>query len=167
MDIRLARASDAEAIRQIYNREVLESVATFDTQPRSLEAQTAWLEQRSGAHLVVVAADEEGRLMGFGSLSPYRERPAYNTTVESSVYVHRDHHRRGVGRALVTTTLEAATERGFHTVMAKIAGEQAASVALHEACGYSLVGIEREVGRKFGRWLDVVIMQRMLQQDTP
>ena len=103
-----------------------------------------------------------GAVCGFGSLSPYRDRPAYSTTVEDSVYVDPAHQGRGVGRVLLTELVGLATAHGFHSVMARIVGGHAASIALHQACGFEIVGTEREVGRKFGSWLDVVVMQRML-----
>ncbi|MEQ8719461.1 MAG: N-acetyltransferase family protein [Acidimicrobiales bacterium] len=161
MLIRRADVDDAEAIRAIYNDEVTGGVAVFDIRPRDLDAQRRWIVDRSGAHAVLVA-EFDGSVIGFASLSPYRDRPAYNTTVENSVYVHRDHRGGGVGKALLDELLRVAADHGFHTVIARIAGSNAGSVRLHEACGFEHVGIEREVGRKFGRWLDVVEMQHML-----
>lgn len=158
---RLATLDDAEPIRQIYNLEVTTSVATFDLVPRSLEAQRAWQSARSGAHAVLVAEDA-GEVVGFGSLSPWRDRPAYATTVEDSVYVHRDHHGQGVGKALLSELVSTAIAHGFHACMARIVGGHEASIALHLACGFEIVGTEREVGRKLNRWLDVVLMERML-----
>jgi L-amino acid N-acyltransferase YncA len=161
MDVRLATLDDAEPIRAIYNVEVLTSTVTFDLVPRSLEEQRAWLCARSGVHAVLVA-EAAGEVVGFGSLSPWRDRPAYSTTVEDSVYIHRDHRGRGVGKALLTRLVDTATAHGFHACMARIVGGHEASIALHEACGFEIVGTEREVGRKLGRWLDVVLMERML-----
>lgn len=161
MRLRLATLDDAEAIRSIYNVEVLTSTVTFDLEPRSLDDQREWMRARSGAHAVVVAEDDHG-LVGFGSLSPYRDRPAYRTTVEDSVYVHRDHQGRGVGRALLGALVELAADHGFHAVMGRIVGGHEASIGLHRALGFEVVGTEREVGRKFGRWLDVVVMQKLL-----
>jgi L-amino acid N-acyltransferase len=160
--VRLATLDDAEAIRDIYNPEVLTSTVTFDLVPRSLADQREWLRARSGAHAVIVAEDDDGRVVGFGSLSPYRDRPAYSTSVEDSVYVHRDRQGAGVGRVLLTELVELAGAHGFHTVMARIVGGHDASIALHASLGFETVGTEREIGRKFGRWLDVVVMQRML-----
>lgn len=161
MELRLATEDDAGAIMDIYNLEVTSSTATFDLVPRSLEEQRAWLVARSGARAVIVA-EHEGHLRGFGSLSQWRDRPAYATTVEDSVYVHRDHHGVGVGRLLLTELLATATRHGFHACMARIVGGHEASIGLHQACGFEIVGTEREVGRKFGRWLDVVLMERLL-----
>ena len=161
MEVRLAQGGDAEGIRAIYNREVLEGTATFDLRARSLDEQRRWITDRPGAHAVVVAVDGD-TVLGFGSLSAYRERPAYITTVEDSVYVAPDHQGRGVGRAVLELLLATAVQHGFHAVMARITDSNEASVALHRACGFEVVGVEREVGRKFSRWLDVVVMQRLL-----
>lgn len=161
MDVRLATLGDAEGIRAIYNREVIEGTATFDLRPRSSEDQRDWLTDRDGAHAVVVAV-EGPVVVGFGSLSPYRDRPAYRTTVEDSVYVDPAHQGRGVGRGVLEMLLDTATQHGFHTVIGRISGANEASVALHHRCGFETVGVEREVGRKFSRWLDVVVVQRVL-----
>ena len=161
VNLRLACPEDAEATREIYNIEVTGSTVTFDLVPRSLEDQLAWLDQRSGA-MAVVVAEIDGQVVGFASLSPYRDRPAYATTVEDSVYVHADFRGRGVARALLAEILDIASTRGFHAVMARIVGGHDASIGLHSSLDFEIVGTEREVGRKFGKWLDVVIMQRML-----
>ena len=161
MELRLATLDDAEALREIYNLEVTTSTATFDLVPRSQEEQRSWQAERSGARAVIVAMQGE-TLCGFASLSPWRDRPAYATTVEDSVYVHRDHQGQGVGRALLTELVAIATAHGFHACMARIVGGHDASIALHKACGFDIVGTEQEVGRKFGQWLDVVVMERLL-----
>lgn len=161
VNLRLARPEDAEATRAIYNTEVTGSTVTFDLVPRSIEDQLAWLDQRSGA-MAVVVAEVDGQVVGFASLSPYRDRPAYATTVEDSVYVHADFRSQGVARALLAEILDIAVARGFHAVMARIVGGHDASISLHTSLGFEIVGTEREVGRKFGKWLDVLIMQRML-----
>lgn len=164
MDIRLAILDDAPAMRAIYNHEVENTTATFDLVARTLIEQREWIAERSGA-LGVLVAEIDDTVVGFASLSPYRTRPAYRTTVEDSIYVAQSARGAGVGRALLDALIELAAQRGFHTVIAHIAhitGRSEASVALHSACGFTTVGAEREVGRKFGRWLDVVIMQRMI-----
>lgn len=108
-------------------------------------------------------AGEAGeRVLGFAVVSPFRDRAAYATTVEDSVYVHRDHRGRRIGRALLDELLRLAAGHGFHAVIARISSENEPSIQLHRACGFELVGVEREVGRKHGRWLDVVELQRML-----
>ncbi len=163
VSIRPANHADASAIATIYNREVLESTSTFDLVPRSIEDQEAWLAARSGAFTAIVAVDDEsGDVVGFASLSPYKDRPAYSTTVEDSVYVDRGYGGRGIGKVLLMRLLQVARDSGFHAVMARIEATGAASRALHRSCGFELVGIERQVGRKFNRWLDVAVMQHLL-----
>ena len=161
MQLRLATVADAEDLRRIYNHEVENTTATFDIESRSLEDQRQWIIERQGA-LGVLVAELEGRVVGFASLSPYRDRAGYRTTVENSVYVSEDARGLGVGRALMDELIDMAVKRGFHSMVAHIVDGHEASMALHRACGFEVVGTEREVGRKFGAWLDAVIMQRML-----
>jgi L-amino acid N-acyltransferase len=161
---RLATADDAVAIRDIYNHEVLHETSTFDLVPRSLEEQLAWLAARSGAFAAIVAVEGD-EVVGFGALSPYKERAAYRTTVEDSVYVRRDRGGRGIGRLLLERLLAEAERSGFHAVMARIEATGHASRSLHRSCGFDLVGVELQVGRKFNRWLDVAVMQRLLGDD--
>jgi phosphinothricin acetyltransferase len=160
--IRPAEPDDAAALMAIYNPVVETSTATFDLVPRTLEQQRAWMSDRSGARIVLVAEADDGEVAGYAAISPYRDRPAYATTVEDSVYVHPDHQGAGVGRQLLEALVDTARSHGFHAMMARIVADHEASIALHAACGFSVVGREREVGRKFGRWLDVTVMQRLL-----
>lgn len=146
----------------IYNPVVLTSTATFDLVPRTLEEQRAWIDDRTGARIILVAVDDDGHVAGYSALSPYRERAAYSTTVEDSVYVRADHQGRGVGRVLLDELVETARAHGFHAMMARIVSDHEASIGLHTACGFEVIGREREVGRKFRRWLDVTTMQRLL-----
>lgn len=162
MLIRAAELDDAESIRSIYNHEVRTSIMTFDLVPRSLEDQQAWIRARSGTYVALVAIDDDGQMLGFGSLSPYRDRPGYATTCEDSIYLRSDAQGRGIGRAVLEQLVERATKHGFHAVMAKIVGSHEASIALHRSVGFEVVGREREVGRKFGQWLDVILMERLL-----
>ena len=164
--IRLVARGDAAEIRAIHNHYVIESTSLFDMVPRTLDDQVQWIDEHSGGHpaVVAVARDEDGteRVVGFGSLSPFRSRPAYATTVENSVYLLEDYQGRGIGRMVLEELIRLAELHGFHSVIARVAGNNDGSIALHAACGFELVGTEREVGRKFGRWLDVVEMQRLL-----
>ena len=173
MHIRLAALGDAEAIRAIYNVEVLGSTNTFDMVARTKEQQEAWLLEHRGVHPAIVAvepaATRSGHLgandeivLGFGSLSAFRERSGYAATAENSVYVDRAQRGRGIGRALLAELLTLASAHGFHSVIARIAGHNETSIGLHRAAGFELVGVEREVGRKHRQWLDVVELQRLL-----
>jgi L-amino acid N-acyltransferase YncA len=161
VEIRLAERRDAPGIRAIYNHYVTESTALFDMVARTLEEQVRWLDEHSGGHPAVVA-ELDGVIVGFGSLSRFRSRPAYATTVEDSVYLEAGYQGRGIGRRLLDELVRLAALHGFHAVIARITGGNDASIRLHARCGFEVVGTEREVGRKFGQWLDVVEMQRML-----
>ena len=162
ISLRAAEISDAEAIRTIYNHEVVHTAATFDLVPRTLDDQVSWLQARSGAFSAIVAIDDTGEVVGFGALSPYKERAAYRTSVEDSVYVRRDLGGQGVGSLILGRMVEVAADSGFHAIFARINASGEASIALHRKWGFELVGIEREVGRKFNRWHDVALMQRLL-----
>ncbi len=163
--LRLAALADAEQIRAIYNHEVMQTVATFDLVPRTLDEQQRWITDRTGAFAAIVAIDLDdpaGEIVGFGSLSPYKERAAYRTSVEDSVYVRQDRHGQGIGKLVVKELLEIGRRSGFHAVFARITASSEGSRALHASCGFELIGVEREVGRKFNRWLDVAVMQLIL-----
>jgi L-amino acid N-acyltransferase len=165
ISLRLATVVDAEQIRAIYNHEVIHTAATFDLVPRSLQDQVSWLEARSGAFSTIVAvdaSDSQGEVVGFGALSPYKERAAYRTSVEDSVYVRRDRNGQGIGSLIVRELLSVAATSGFHAVFARINASGEGSIALHRKCGFELVGVEREVGRKFNRWHDVALMQYLV-----
>ena len=174
MRIRLAEVPDAEAMRTIYNVEVLETTNTFDMVPRTKADQEAWILRHRGVHPAVVATEPPGSgvegavgangeiILGFGSLSSFRERSGYSAAVENSVYVDRAQRGKGVGKALLAELLVLASAHGFHSVIARIAGHNETSIALHRAAGFELVGVEREVGRKHRQWLDVVELQRLL-----
>jgi phosphinothricin acetyltransferase len=159
--IRLATTADSEAIRSIYNVEVLGSTVTFDLVPRTVEEQREWMTLHAGVYPIVVA-EIDGTIVGFASLSPYRPRPAYSTSAEDSVYVASDRRGEGIGRALLGEIVSLARVHGFHAVMARIVGDHETSIALHRSFGFELVGVEREIGRKFSRWLDVALMQLII-----
>jgi phosphinothricin acetyltransferase len=162
LTIREATSDDAEAIRLIYNHEVENETSTMDLVPRTLETQREWIAARSGAFCAVVAVDSSGTVLGFGALSEYKDRSGYRSTVENSVYVHRDVARRGIGKQILLHLLETATVSGFHSVIARIEAQSLASRGLHSSCGFELVGIEKQVARKFGKWLDIAVMQKPL-----
>jgi phosphinothricin acetyltransferase len=119
------------------------------------------MDSHAGVYPVIVA-EEGGAVVAFASLSPYRPRPGYSTTVEDSVYVASSHRGAGVGKLLLGELIERGMAHGFHSIIGRIVGDHSASIALHRSCGFELIGVEREVGRKFGKWLDVAVMQRLL-----
>ena len=166
IQIRLAEQKDAEAIREIYNHEVRNSTATFDLVERTTKEQEEWLSERSGAFSVLVA-ETGNKILGFASLSPYKARAAYRTTVEDSIYVNENFRNQGIAGELLSHLLEVAESSGFHAVIARIGGANEASIALHQRFNFEIVGTEKEIGRKFGKWQDVVIMQTILNVSGP
>jgi phosphinothricin acetyltransferase len=160
--LREATDADQQAILDIYNEAVLHSTATFDLEPRTWEGQQRWFQEHCPPYTAFVATVGDV-VAGWGSLSPFRPKPGYRFTAEDSIYVHQDYHGRGIGAALLELLVEEARRGQFHTVMALIDGDNAVSVRLHERFGFQHVGTFREVGFKFGRWLDVVHMQRMVE----
>ncbi len=161
MQIRAATAADLAAINDIYNHYVLHSTSTYQEEPETIEARRAWFAAHGDAHPITVAT-ATGELLGWGSLSPFHKRSAYCRTVENSVYVHPGHHRRGIGRLLLNDLIERAKSLGHHTIIAGIDAEQTGSLALHQAAKFTRVAHLKDVGYKFGHWLDVIYMQRMV-----
>lgn len=159
--IRPATAADLDAIDAIYNHYVLHSTCTYQTEPETPEDRRAWFDRHGPQHPVVVA-EARGEVVGWGSLSAYHARAAYCHTVENSVYVRHDALRRGIGNALLEWLIARAKTIGHHTIIAGIDTEQAASIAFHARHGFTEAGRLREVGFKFGRWLDVVYLQLLL-----
>jgi len=164
--IRLACAEDLEEINAIYNHYVLHSTSTWQEQPEPIEGRRDWFARHGAAHLVTVA-EVDGRIVGWGSLSAYRARSALRYTVENSVYVHHAFHRRGIGSALLRDLITRARALGHHAVIAGIDASQTASIGLHTKFGFEQVGYLREVGLKFGRWLDAVYMELRVSASAP
>lgn len=159
--IRLAAPPDLGAMEAIYNHYVLHSTCTYQEEPGTLDQRRLWFEAHGTRHPVTVM-EWEGQVVGWASLSQFHVRSAYRATVENSVYVRQDMHRRGIGSMLLADLIARAKELGHHTIIAGIDAEQVASVAVHRKFGFTEVGRLREVGFKFGRPLDVIYMQKML-----
>ncbi len=158
--LREARAEDVPALAEIYNEAVRTTVATFDTEPRSLEAEREWLGLHDAHHPVLVA-ELSARVIGWASLSPWSDRRAYDSTAEVSFYVRSDHQGRGIGRTLLVALVQRADALRIHALLARIADGNAVSIHLHESLGFRPVGVMKEVGFKFGRRIDVHLFQRM------
>jgi len=159
--LRPATLDDVGVINDIYNHYVRTSPATFQVVESTIVERQAWLTQRSDAHPVIVA-ERDGRVIAWGDLSPFHARCAYGHTVTNALYVHHEHHGRGVGKAVIERLIELARRHGHHTIIALIAHVREPSIKLHEKYGFVEVGRLREVGHKFDQWLDVVYMQLML-----
>ena len=159
--IRPAEAADLPAIADIYNEAVLNSTATFDVEPWTTEQRDRWFREHSHPNAVLVAV-RGGDVVAWAALSPHQRKPAYRFAGESSLYVRAEHRGEGIGALLLARVLEVAAMNGFHSVFARIADGNPASLRLHRRFGFRRVGVEREVGYKFDRWLDVVVMQKAL-----
>ena len=162
--IRPARIADIPAITRIYAHAVERGTASFELTPPDEAEMALRMNDLLGNGFPYLAAEIGGGLAGYAYAGPYRTRPAYRPTVENSVYIAHDSHRRGAGRALLAALIEACATRGFRQMIAVIGDShrQAASIGLHEALGFRHVGILEDVGFKHGRWLDSVLMQRAL-----
>ena len=159
--IRPATETDLPSINDIYNHFVLHSTCTYQEEPDTAEDRQRWFARHDPDHPVIVA-ELQGRVVGWGSLSAYHARSAYRRTVEDSVYVRHDHHQRGIGSALLSDLIDRGRSRGHRAIIAGIDSEQSASVVLHEKFHFSTAGRLRQVGFKFGRWLDVIYMELLL-----
>lgn len=157
--IRKARLADLPQLQAIYNDAVLHSTATFDLSPRDDADRLAWFQSHQGKYLLLVY-ETDGIIAGYASLSRYRERPAFDGAVELSIYLHPDFRGQHIGHALMQEILAFAKQRlDIDTVISLITSENAVSIHLHEAFGFSLCGVIRHCGRKFGRCLDLSIYQ--------
>ena len=162
--VRLATEADLPAIRDIYNHYVRTSTSTFQLEPDTEAERLAWFRSRTDKHPVTVAV-ADGMVVGWASLSMWKERAAYARTVEASVYVRAGSERRGIGRRLLADLLDRARDLGHHVVIGGACTEHPASIALQEALGFQPVGTFRAVGYKFGRWLDVAYLQLPVGRD--
>jgi len=159
--IRLACGDDLREINSIYNEAVLNTTATFDLEIRELQSARAWYHAHGPAYPIFVA-EENAQVIGWSSLSPFAPRPAYRFTAEDSIYIHQDFRGRGAGGALLRALLEAADALGYKAIIAKIAEHNEVSLALHHRAGFIMAGTLQSVGYKFGRWIDLDLLQRLL-----
>jgi L-amino acid N-acyltransferase YncA len=165
VSIRDATLVDLPAITDIYNEAIRKTVATFDTEPKTEAEQKTWFLQH-GAKNPIIVAEASGAIIGWASLSMWSDRCAYADAAEISLYVRDEHQGKGIGRRLMKEVLEKGKKAGLHTVLARIAEGNEISVHLHEAMGFAHVGVMKEVGRKFGRLLDVYLMQKIFRNDN-
>ena len=159
MQIREATPADLPAVAEIYAREAREGHATFDHEPRPMHL---WEERLAATDDHFLVAEHEGAIIGYATSGPFRPKPAYRHTRESTVYVAPGHQGLGAGRALYDALLAALADDGVHLVVAAVALPNPASLALHRACGFEEVGTMSQVGRKLDRWIDVTWLQKLL-----
>jgi L-amino acid N-acyltransferase len=161
--IRTSHLNDLPAITEIYNDAVLNSVATFDTEPKQLSERHDWFNlHQNPKYPMVSAVSSDDQVIGWGTLSPFHPRPAYDPTVEFSVYVHKEYRGMGVGNAILEDLINRGTILGFHSIIGLITGSNIASLGMAEKFGFERVGLYKEVGKKFGSWQDVAVVQLFL-----
>jgi phosphinothricin acetyltransferase len=158
--IRPALHKDLEAITNIYNEAILTTDATFDTEIKTIESQKEWFDSHDSRNPIIVA-EYENNVIGWASLSKWSDRCAYSDTAEISVYVKDGYRGQGTGRQLIGKIIQAGEEAGLHTIISRIVTGNNESIHLHEVFGFEHIGVMKEVGIKFGRLLDVVLMQKI------
>jgi L-amino acid N-acyltransferase YncA len=162
---RLATPADAPAIAAIYNEGIADRIATFETEPRTAEQIAEQLLEK-GDRFPTIVAEQAGRVVAWAGAGAYRARPAYAGVAEHSVYVARSARGKGAGRAVLEALCRAYAERGFWKIVSRIFPENIASLALHERCGFRVVGVYQRHGTLEGEWRDCVIVERLLDEAT-
>ena len=157
---RNALIKDLDEITKIYNESILKTVATFDTEEKSIEEQKTWFKEHGPKNPIIVA-EESGNILGWAALSKYSTRCAYSDTAEISLYVKDEYQDRGIGKKLIEKIIQEGKKAGLHVVIARITEQNEKSVHLHKSVGFEHVGIMKEVGLKFGKRLDVYLMQKI------
>ena len=159
--IRRARREDVPQIMDIYNYAILNTTSTFDTEPKTLENRLKWFAEYNEQYpLLVAVIDTE--VVGWGSIRSFGTRNAYRYTVENAIYIKYDYQGKGIGSKLLSELITIAQERKYHAILALVVGGNDASERLHRKFGFEQVGVMREVGRKFDRWLDIIIFEKIL-----
>jgi L-amino acid N-acyltransferase YncA len=161
MTLRPATEADASAICEIYNQGIEDRLATLETELRTPEERRAWLAARGPRHPVIVAEDG-GRVVAWGSLNTFNPRDAYRHVADFSIYVARSHRGKGVGQRVLTRLVELARERDYHKMVLSAFPFNAAGMALYERLGFRTVGIYKEQGLLDGRWVDTIVMEKLL-----
>jgi L-amino acid N-acyltransferase YncA len=160
--LRQATLADLDKILDIVNHSILHATANYSYDIQTIEVQTKWFEEKKAKNLPVIVADLDGEVVGFGSYGQFREKIGYQYTVEHSVYVVDNVIGKGIGKQLLTELIRLAKQQGYHVMIGAIDADNAGSIAFHEKFGFVATGTIREVGYKFGHWLDLVFMQLIL-----
>lgn len=167
MMIRDAGRDDLAAILVIYNHAIVHTTAVWNETPVTIEERHLWFDVKQQRGFPVLVAVDEGDVLGFASYGDFRSFPGFSQSVEHSIYVAPHAHRRGIGWALLDALIARAKGAGLHAMIGGIDASNAASIALHQAMGFAQVGHMPQVGHKFGRWLDLAFMQKLLSDDAP
>jgi len=161
--IRRAVASDLPQMLEIYNDVILHTTAVYSYEPHTIEMREAWFEERIKKCFPVFVAEVDGNIAGFSSYGPFRVWPAYKYTVENSVYVHQGHRGKGIAKLLLEPLIKDAKEKNYHAMIAGIDSSNEASIKLHTQFGFVQVAHFKEVGYKFGRWLDLKFFELIFE----
>ncbi|MBV9171162.1 MAG: N-acetyltransferase [Chloroflexi bacterium] len=167
MLIREATAEDAAAIARIYNQGIEDRVATLETEPRTPDERAAWLAARGPRHPVLVAVADDGSVVGWASLNQFNPRPAYDHVADFSVYVAREQRGRGIGDALLSALEQRARDIGYHKLVLAAFPTNSGGMRLYQRHGFSTVGIYHEQGLLDGKWVDVIVMEKLLTTTPP
>ena len=162
MPVRAATYDDLPAILDIYNEVIQNTTAVYSYQPHTLEMRQQWFNERIEKAFPVFVFDVDGTVAGFGSYGPFRIWPAYKYTVENSVYVHPDFRGKGIAKQILHVLIDEAVRKEYHAMIAGIDSTNAISIRLHEQLGFTEVAHFKQVGYKFGRWLDLKFFERLL-----
>ena len=163
IQIRTAGDKDLEAILEIYNDAILNTTAVYDYEPHTLEMRRQWFRIKEAQGFPVFVAEDNGKVVGFSSIGPFRAWAAYKYSVENSIYVAAGQRGKGIGKLLLEPLIKAATELDLHTIIAGIDATNEVSIKLHRSFGFEEVAQFKQVGYKFGRWLDLTFMQLLLK----
>jgi len=162
MIIRSATSSDLPAILDIYNDAIINTTAVYDYKPHTLDMRQKWFDEKREKDIPVLVSEINDTVVGFTSYGPFRAWPAYKYSVEHSVYVHREFRNRGIARKLLVELIERVRTKNVHTIIAGIDGDNVVSIHLHKQLGFEDAGYFREVGYKFGKWLNLRFLQLIL-----
>ncbi len=159
-NIRKAELKDISSIMEIYNKEIREAVATFDTEEKTFDEIKEWFRDHGPKNPIIVA-EKDNEIVGWAALSKYDDKKAYSDTAEISLYVLRNFQGKGIGKKLMKKIIDEGKKVGLHTIIARITEGNKISVKLHKKYGFDQIGIYKEVGKKFGKTLDVFLMQKI------
>jgi len=160
--IRLAEENDLKDILAIYNDIIINTTAVYEYRPHTMAMRSAWYEAKKKDGYPVFVAEENNQIVGFSSFGPFRAWAAYKYSVENSVYVAAEHRGKGIGKLLMSPLIEVAKKKDMHAIIASIDASNLASIVLHKSFGFEEVAHFKQVGFKFGRWLDLKFFELIL-----
>ncbi|MBO0321675.1 N-acetyltransferase [Muricauda sp. CAU 1633] len=165
MTIRTAEIKDVNSILEIINHEILHSTVVYDYQERTYEQQLSWFEKKVKDKMPVIVAENEKKVVGFGTYGIFRPWDAYQFSVEHSIYTHHNYRGMGIGKHIMIELIRLATKQGFHTMIAGVDASNKGSFEFHKKFGFQEIGTFKEVGYKFDKWLDLIFMQLFLKKE--